>query len=154
MKCLLVKPEFAQWIVQGAKHNEYRTLKTYVRGRIGIAETGVIHGGNWPMRRIVGDVEIYDCIFCPNGPWQTGTYTGIYAWRLRNPRRYKSPVYVPVQHGPQIFFKAEYDAPKMAIPPLFGAELIQAELDCIEAEKKFLAKLGRYKTTNREAPIE
>ena len=135
MKCLLVKPEFARWIVQGAKQNEYRTLKTYVRGRIGIAETGTVKGGNWPMRRIIGDVELYDCVYCPTGP-----RAGLWCWLLARPRRYKAPVYVPVQHGPQIFFEADYEPPKMCLGPLSGEELLQAERDCLAAEREFLNK--------------
>ena len=149
MKCLLVKPEFAQWIVQDAKHSEYRTLKTYVRGRIGIAETGTWKSEIGPMRRIIGDVELYDCIFCPTGPC-----AGLYAWLLRNPRRYAKTIYVPVQHGPQIFFNAEYDVPEQFTDTLVGAEQIDAEFECLKAEKKFLAKFGQNHNTNREAPIE
>lgn len=135
MKCLLVKPDFARWIVLGAKPQEYRTLKTYVRGRIGIAETGTIHGGNQPMRRIVGDVDLYDCVFC-----LADTHKGLWVWLLRNPRRYAKPIFVPVQHGPQIFFEAEYEPPKTLLGPLSGEELLQAERDCLAAEREFLNK--------------
>ena len=136
MKCLIVKPNFAQWIVQGVKRREFRKQYTYNRGRIGIMEPGGWHSPGGMMRRIIGDVDLYDCVLC-----RDGREAGLYAWLLCNPRMYKDPVFVPIQHGPQVWINAEYDIPtEFAIIKLTGEERMCAELDCIREEFRFFAK--------------
>lgn len=134
MKCLLVKPNFAHWIVQGVKPQEYRKQKTYTRGRIGIMETG----GDWHspcglMHRIVGDVELFDCIFYED--------VGLFAWMLTNPRQYRIPVFVPIQRGPQVWVNAEYDVPTEFVGKLTAEKRMAAYVDCTNAENQFFNKL-------------
>lgn len=80
MHCLFVKAPFAGWIVDGVKLIEYRTRETYLRGRIGIIESGT--------GTVIGDAELIDCNWNPQ--------QGFYLWLLRNPRRYTTPV--PFEH--------------------------------------------------------
>ena len=58
MKCLIVKPPFANYIVNGIKTIEYRSRKTNIRGRIGIIESG--------SSTILGDVQLVDCTYNPD----------------------------------------------------------------------------------------
>ena len=135
MKCLIVKQAFAQWIVQDAKHIEWRKQRTYIRGRIGIMEPGTWHSPDGLMRRIVGDVDLYDCYLEIDG-----IEKGNFRWCLRNPRTYKTPVFVPLQRGPQVWVNAEYEEPTEFLPLLTGTEQLYAELDCIHAERIFFQK--------------
>lgn len=134
MKCLIVKPNFARWIVKGVKTQEYRKHPTYVRGRIGIMETG----GDWHspcglMHRIVGDVELFDCIFYED--------FGLFAWMLTKPRQYRIPVFAPIKRGPVVWCNAEYDTPHEFITPkLTTEERISEEIDCVNEENRFFKK--------------
>lgn len=80
MHCLFVKAPFAGWIVDNIKIIEYRTRETYIRGRIGIIESGT--------GTVIGDTLLNDCVFDPE--------LGLYTWALRNARRYTTPV--PFEH--------------------------------------------------------
>lgn len=81
MHCLFVKAPFAGWIVDGVKPIEYRTRETYLRGRIGIIESG--------SGTVIGDVELTQCLPHPDEE-------NFFCWILVNPRRYVTPV--PFEH--------------------------------------------------------
>lgn len=102
MRCLLVKPPFALWIVEAVKPVEYRRTYTTIRERIGIMQTGPV-GTNPDIREILGDVEIFNCVF--------DTKTGLYQWMLREPREYRWPVIVPPIWGAQVFVNINYRIP-------------------------------------------
>lgn len=80
MHCLFVKAPFAGWIVDNIKIIEYRTRETYIRGRIGIIESGT--------GTVIGDAELNDCVFDQE--------MLLYTWVLRKARRYATPV--PFEH--------------------------------------------------------
>ena len=93
MKCLFVKPPFAGYIVDGIKLIEYRTRKIYIRGRIGIIESGT--------GTIIGDVEIVDCRF-------DSTFQ-LYEWYLDNPRRFATPVPFEHKQGAMVWIDLDID---------------------------------------------
>ena len=93
MKCLFVKPPFAGYIVDGIKLIEYRTRKTYIRGRVGIIESGT--------GTVIGDVEIVDCRF--NSTFQ------FYEWYLDNPRRFATPVPFEHKQGAMVWIDLDID---------------------------------------------
>ena len=77
MHCLIVKSPYANQIVDGTKKEEYRSRRTHIRGEIGIIEAGT--------SRLIGSVCLIDCI-------PKKTQFGNYAWILKNPQRFNSPV--------------------------------------------------------------
>lgn len=93
MKCLFVRPPFSGYIVDGIKLIEYRTRKTYLRGRIGIIESGT--------GTVIGDVEIVDCRF--DSKFQ------IYEWYLDDPRRYATPVPFEHKQGAMVWIDLDID---------------------------------------------
>lgn len=132
MRCLLVKPPFAGWIVDGVKPVEYRRTHTYVRGRIGIMQTGPV-GTNPNIREILGDVEIFNCVF--------DTKTGLYQWMLREPRKYRYPVFVPPIRGAQVFANINYPIPdEFSAPPIPCLYNIARE-GCDVAERRAIREL-------------
>ena len=51
MKCLIVRPPFAEYIVNSIKTIEYRSRKTNIRGRIGIIESGTLSSKGKMVKR-------------------------------------------------------------------------------------------------------
>lgn len=98
MKALIIKKHWADEILSGRKTWELRGSRTYIRGRIGIIESG--------SGRVIGTCELIDVI----GPLSTADlqrartkhqvpserlrqirYKRTYAWVLRTARRYTRP---------------------------------------------------------------
>ena len=125
MKCLLVKPPFAGWIVDGVKPVEYRRIYTYIRDRIGIMQTGPV-GTNPNIRAILGDVKIINCVF--------DTKTGLYQWMFREPREYRYPVFIPPIRGAQVFVNIDYLVPDefSAVPTPYLHNIAREECDAEE----------------------
>lgn len=132
MRCLLTKPPFALWIVKAVKPVEYRRTYTTIRERIGIMQTGPV-GTNPNFRAILGDVEIFNCVF--------DTKTGLYQWMLREPREYRYPVIIPPIRGAQVFVNIDYLVPdKFSAPPHPYLHNISREV-CNKAEQIAIREL-------------
>ncbi len=101
---LIVREPYASLIVDGKKTWEIRKSPTRVRGPIGIISRG----------RLIGEVELVDVL----GPFsvtelkaheakhKAGDFLEAYAqgrplwaWVLKNPRRYETPLPVPPRKG-------------------------------------------------------
>ena len=101
---LIVREPYASLIVDGKKTWEIRKSPTRVRGRIGIVSRG----------RLIGEVELVDVL----GPFSVETLKAhedkhkagdfleayaqarpLWAWVLKNPRRYETPLPVPPRKG-------------------------------------------------------
>ena len=133
MRCLLVTPPFARWIVQGVKTIEYRRQWTYIRGRVGIMQTGSV-GNDRKLRAILGDVDIIACAL--------NKKLELYEWILLNPRMYVEPVLVPIECGPQIFLNVDYDVPSCYARPVLDLDTFQTErIAYNEAIGKYLQNL-------------
>lgn len=132
MKCLLVKPPFAMWIVQGVKTVEYRKRQTQIRGRIGILECAPLKPIGRGTREIIGDVELWNCAdYYKNG---------LVGWDFRNARRYKHPVIIPFPHGAQTWINVDYEVPAEFYPELSTAERNKLEAEKLFTESDFLRK--------------
>ena len=132
MKCLLVKPPFAMWIVQGVKTVEYRKRQTKIRGRIGILECAPLKPIGIGTREIIGDVELWNCAdYYKNG--RVG-------WEFRNARRYKHPIAIPFPHGAQTWVNVDYKVPAEFYPELSTAERNKLEVEKLFTENEFLRK--------------
>lgn len=132
MKCLLVKPPFAMWIVQGVKTVEYRKRKTQIRGRIGILECAPLKPIGIGTREIIGDVELWNCAdYYKNG---------LVGWEFRNARRYKHPIAIPFPHGAQTWVNVDYEVPAEFYPELSTAERNKLEAEKLFTESEFLRK--------------
>ncbi len=113
---LIVREPYASLIVDGAKTWEIRKSPTRVRGRIGIVTGG----------RLIGEVEVVDVL----GPFtaaelqahedkhRAGGFLEAYAqgrplwaWVLKNPRRYEKPIPVPRRKGRMIWVDLSDVAP-------------------------------------------
>ena len=96
MKCLIIKPYWADLILKGEKTLELRGSNTKIRGRIGIikSKTG----------KVFGEVDLVDCIKLTDEDFYTLvdkhkvtcsrediSYKNIYAWVIENPVIYKEP---------------------------------------------------------------
>ena len=106
MKCLFVRPPFSGYIVDGVKFIEYRTRDTYLRGRIGIIESGT--------GTVIGDVELF-----------TSRYSNksrFYGWILRNPRRYATPVPFEQKQGAMVWIDLDIDWEKQKLAPALSQE--------------------------------
>ena len=125
MKCLFVRPPFAGYIVDGIKLIEYRTRKTYLRGRIGIIESGT--------GTVIGDVEIVDCRF--DSKFQ------IYEWYLDDPRRYATPVPFEHKQGAMVWIDLDIDwENQKSAPDISDEEWNDAVCNYDKELKKFLVK--------------
>lgn len=96
MKGLIIKPYWADLILNGEKTLEIRGSKTKVRGRIYIIKSGT--------KKIYGEVDLVDCIeltednyYKLSNEHKVGVrmenipYKRIYGWKLENPLVYKEP---------------------------------------------------------------
>lgn len=119
MKCLIIRPPFAEWIVQGIKPIEYRTRKTNIRGKIGIVCNG----------RIIGDADLVDCTY--NEEYK------LYEWHLENPRPYKTSVTYERKKGTVVWVNVDYDPYVQKTLP--KSEYTYDWLDkCKKYEKEFI----------------
>ena len=99
MKGLIIKPKWADLILNGYKDIEIRGSNTTVRGKIGIIKSGT--------KKVYGTVELYDCkeigkwefenIFIPRHQLDM-TYEELlkiypkpYGWFLKSPKIYDEP---------------------------------------------------------------
>lgn len=94
-RALIVKPPYAQMIVDGRKTLEMRSRKTNIRGRIGIIEQGT--------GTIIGEVDLvesYDSwdqqsLFLAKDLHRVEDLTLLkkwcFPWVLSNPEKYKEP---------------------------------------------------------------
>ncbi len=135
MKCLIVKSPFAQYIVQGAKHHEFRKRPTKIRGRIGIIEGAPNKPIGIGMREIIGDVELWFCSFQNSD--------GSYCWELRRARHYKHPVIIELPRGAQTWVNVDYTPPPDIYEELSPAELYRLEVECSIEQSDYLNKYLR-----------
>lgn len=101
MKCLFVKPPFAGYIVDGVKLIEYRTRETYIRGRIGIIESGT--------GTVIGDVTLTSCRF--------DSVHQLYEWVLDDPRRFAKPVPFEHKRGAMVWIDLDIDVDDQEAAP-------------------------------------
>lgn len=122
MKCLIVRPPFAKYIVDGVKTSEYRSRKTNIRGRIGIIEAGT--------STVIGDVELGDCVYdCNYRIWE---------WELYNCRRYLIPIKYQHEQGVVVWTNVEYNLDEVSIAPRLSCEVfVSDKIKCFEIEKEF-----------------
>ncbi|MEK3787581.1 ASCH domain-containing protein [Paenibacillus sp. FSL K6-1230] len=99
MQGLIIKPQWADMILSGAKTWEIRGSRTTKRGRIGIIKSG--------SGMVYGEVELEDCLPLTYEAWhnnmpkhqvpyQNINYKTPYAWVLTNARLYDEPI--PYKH--------------------------------------------------------
>jgi len=116
MKVLTIKNPWASLIIEGYKEYEFRTWKTLYRGKI------LIHAGlstenidvskynlNMIKGAIIGEAELVDCILVDEKLDQElrnkdniiykNNHIGIYAWKLKNIKKYKKPIYIKGKLG-------------------------------------------------------
>ena len=138
MKCLIVRPPFANYIVTGIKETEYRNRKTNVRGRIGIIEAG-IHEEPDGIRtqKVLGDVLLWDCIYNPD--------IGLFEWCLDCAREYKYPFKIVYKKGSIIWREVDYDGNLKAISlnTSYRFEVEEKRKKCCELEQEFITKYTR-----------
>jgi hypothetical protein len=126
MKCLFVKPPFAEYIVDGVKSIEYRTQWTHVRGRIGIIESGT--------GTVIGDAKLIGC-------WKDIKHDGIFDWLLKDARRYMKPVPFKHKKGAMVWINLDIDPTKQAIAPELSVTQLQDEFQVYGKElDKFFSK--------------
>ena len=132
MKCLFVKAPFAGWIVDGVKTVEFRTRETYIRGRIGIIESGT--------GTVIGDVVLI------GSPYQPAL--GMYDWLLARPRRYAEPVPFEHKQGAIVWIDLEIDPDAQEIAPELG--FFQKHI----AERAYNAELAKWLQTAKPAKLK
>lgn len=138
MKCLFVKAPFAGWIVDGVKVYEYRTRETYIRGRIGIIESGT--------GTVIGDAMLTDC--------RRNQELGCYEWTMRQARRYATPVPFEHKQGAITWIEIEYDPEAQQLAPNLSSYRRRVEAIAYrKASAEYFAKLkhrqGPDKPTTR-----
>jgi hypothetical protein len=124
MKCLIVKPPFANYIVNGIKTIEYRSRKTNIRGRIGIIESG--------SSTILGDVQLIDCTYNPD--------IYLWEWVLCSPNKYAYSVYIHRKKGAIIWEEVNYtpEGRLRAMPDMYCYDAYEEEEKCHEIEQEFI----------------
>ena len=104
MKGLIIKPKWADLILEGQKTVEVRGSKTNIRGEIGIIKSGT--------KKVYGTVELFSCIKLEKrqfeGAWKERhkidisweellkIYPTPYAWCLKDVKVYDKPI--PYDH--------------------------------------------------------
>ena len=129
MKCLIVRPPFAEYIVNGTKSVEYRKRKTNVRGRIGIIEAGT--------SKVIGDVYLYDCNYNPD--------IYLWEWCFASYRKFLEPITIQRKKG-AIVWEEISDIPYngvVAVPCLSPFDFIIEEKECHKLEQEFIQKYVR-----------
>ena len=129
MKCLIVRPPFAEYIVNGIKTIEYRSRKTNIRGRIGIIESGT--------SSIIGDVELIDCTYNPD--------IYLWEWQLSSARTYAIQIPIIRKKGTIVWQEIDYDYTKKSIISFVYAPsfFIEKQEKCHELEQKFIQEYVR-----------
>ena len=131
MKCLIVRPPFAKYIVDGIKTIEYRNRKTNIRGRIGIIEAGT--------STIIGDVELYDCTYNPD--------IYLWEWKLEAPNKYLYPVHFQHKKGAIIWeelnWTPDISGRQYEMPSMFNWYAYKEEEKCHKLEQKFIKEYVR-----------
>ncbi len=109
IRAISIQQPYAEMILRGIKKEEYRSVVTHIRERVYIyasltpgAEEDFekinVEPGSLPTGVIVGSVEIVDCATRKH----LSKY--IYAWKLANPKRLKTPI-KPERQPQPLFFK-------------------------------------------------
>ena len=108
--CLVVKKEWLDLILSGAKDWEIRGHETKRRGWFHFAESG--SGG-----KLVGRARLVDCfritkkMFKENfhhhrvPQWTQVSYKNVYAWSLKSVQRFRKPLSYQLKQGPVIWVK-------------------------------------------------
>ena len=115
IKCLFVKAPFAGWIVDGVKRIDYRTRETYIRGRIGIIESGT--------GTVIGDAMMYECVYYSD--------SNLYGWLLCDARRYKTPIPFDHKQGAVVWIDLDFNP---------ESQIISRKL----SEKQFVIEIRKY----------
>ena len=129
MKCLIVRPPFAEYIVNSIKTIEYRSRKTNIRGKIGIIESGT--------SSIIGDVELIDCVYNPD--------IYLWEWHLISARTYANPIPIIRKKGTIVWQDIDYDYTKKAVINFLYSPFafMKKEEKCHELEQEFITKYTR-----------
>ena len=129
MKCLIVRPPFAEYIVNSIKTIEYRSRKTNIRGRIGIIESGT--------SSIIGDAELIDCVYNPD--------IYLWEWHLISARTYVTPIPIIRKKGTVVWQEIDYDYTKKTVINFIYSPFIfiEKEEKCHELEQEFITKYTR-----------
>lgn len=101
MKGLIIKPNWADLILDGIKNLELRGHNTTIRGTIGIIKSGT--------KMIYGTVDLIDCIILNEDKFykminnhqfkedfNNIKYKNLYGWVLENPLKFENPI--PYEH--------------------------------------------------------
>ena len=131
MKCLIVRPPFAKYIVDGIKRIEYRSRKTNIRGRIGIIESGT--------SVVIGDVILSDCKYNPD--------IHLWEWHLDSPNKYATIVRVTRKKGcvvwEDIYFDPDNYSMQYEKPAMYNWNAYKDEEECHKLEQEFIKKYVR-----------
>lgn len=92
-KAISIKNPWAFLICAGIKDVENRSWKTNYRGKVYIHVSKKPANNNYYFpqdsnSRIIGSIEIIDCITNLNSPW---AISGMWHWVLKNPVLFKNP---------------------------------------------------------------
>ena len=110
-RALSIRQPYVELILRGKKRQEYRSRRTYIRGRVYLYASRKPGNYAWaaqkygvkyahtalPVGRIVGSVEVVGCK-------EQGAE---YAWVLAKPRRYRTPLVSRKQPQPS-FWKPRF----------------------------------------------
>ena len=131
MKCLIVRPPFAKYIVDGIKGIEYRSRKTNITGRIGIIEAGT--------STIIGDVYLHACKYNPD--------IYLWEWELCFPNKYKYPIHIQRKKGAIIWEDIDFDTDDYIMqyekPAMYNLNAYKDEEKCHELEQEFIKEYVR-----------
>ena len=131
MKCLIVRPPFAKYIVDGIKTIEYRSRKTNIRGRIGIIESGT--------STIIGDVKIIDCTYNPD--------IHLWEWKLSSPNKYYRSIRIKRKKGAIIWEDIDFNPDDYMMqyekPAMYNWNAYKDEEECHKLEQKFIKEYVR-----------
>lgn len=97
MDGLIIKKQFLDKIFSGVKTWELRGSKTHKRGRIALIESG--------SGKVMGECYLLDCIgpldeqtfsnnsnkHCSSSDFKDKTYKNLFAWVLKDAKRYSKP---------------------------------------------------------------
>ena len=126
MKCLIVRPPFAEYIVENIKITEYRSRKTNIRGRIGIIESGT--------SSIIGDAELFGCSYNPD--------ICLWEWKIEGARKYAIPIPIIRKKGTIVWQDIDYDYEKQAIIHFKRTieKVAEQAMKCRKLEQEFIKK--------------
>lgn len=113
MKGLIIKPNWAELILNGQKDWELRSNDTKIRGTIGIIEskTGKVFGTVDLIDTILLNKEIFDNNINHHKftlPFEKLTYKKTWVWVLKNPVRFKEPILYNHKQGCVIWVNLDY----------------------------------------------